>query len=224
MNRLTRAINKFKAVTASPVGALVGQLESFAGLQGQNILNEVVAAITPVIRKELANSYRASGVNRRTGTLHSVVVDKAIIGATTGGYFVKFGPDAKYAKGKGKVYAVAGTLKYGAVRQPLNKKKGSFYRDLPTGELRRRKEAAGELGDRAKRTLKRAVLQRKITDNPRSKVDAGMKSISAGTISVIPPRKGFFELSPTQQQAIINAALPAIVKALQRRGIPAEAA
>lgn len=190
--------------TDSQLGAAAKRLSTPVLLK---LMETATRTMVPDVRQALENSYRASGFKTVTGKLREVVATKAIIIPGPFGFRVEYAQGVKYGKGKGdskggNVYASASAKKYGAVYQPLNKKVGSYYRDLPTGELRRRKQAAGEFGDRAKRTLKKAIFKKQITDNRASKVDRGLKAASVGSIRVQPPISTFFEFLPTDVAAL----------------------
>lgn len=176
------------------------------------IMDKATHAMIPDVRKALENSYQASGLKVVTGKLRDVVATKAIILAGPFGFRIEYGQGVKYDKKHGgNAYASASAKKYGAVYQPLNKAVGSYYRDLPTGQLRRRKKAAGAFGDRAKRTLKKAIFKKQITDNPSSKVERGLHAVSAGTIRIEAPVRNFFEFLPADVAAL-QARFTALVK------------
>jgi len=201
-NRVISAMDGARTAVDSVDRQLAAYASRFSRPVLLRIMEKAAKAMIPDVRKALENSYDASGFREVTGKLKDAVARKAIIIAGPFGFRVEYAAGIKYDKKKGEtkepgnVYASASAKKYGAVYQPLNKKVGSLYRDLPTGEMRRRKKAAGEFGDRAKRTLKKAIFKRQITDNRKSKVDKGLQSVSAGTIRVQAPVKNFFEFLP----------------------------
>jgi hypothetical protein len=208
-----KVIRKF---TANADDVIV-QLEAVEQLDSAELMKSVVKQIEPVIRAELKKSYQRSGVGRATGTLERVVVTEAIIGPTRQGFYVKYAPGVAYKSGKGSPYGAAGAFRYGAVHQPLTKAKGSLYKDLSTGLMVPRKKAAGDLGWRAKQTLKKSVLKKK---NPNVNIFYGSKNVGNG-VYVTRPKPGFFELDTAQQQRVVRAAIPVMIGELKQRGIRA---
>jgi hypothetical protein len=91
-------------------------LSKFVGLEGKQIMDEVVKGLEPVVRAELAASYANSGVHTSSErdkhiNLYAACVTNSIIEATVTGVRVMMPtgqPDA--------VYKAAATFKYGGVR------------------------------------------------------------------------------------------------------------
>lgn len=158
-------------------------------VETQQLMKVVAERMESAVRAELAICWARSGLKSKSGALYAAAVSNAKITATSTGFLISMAdgcPD--------DVYARASSFKHGAVRQPLTKEKGSLYEDLPTGQMRPRKYAAGEFGERAKRTLKKSM----------SKAHSATGQTSFGTESFVPPKPGFFRFT-SEQVARLNA-------------------
>jgi hypothetical protein len=114
MAKLGKLLNEYKSKFASDSLALVNSLETAAKGKSipQAVLDVVAARMVPYVRRELAATYKASGLKQVTGELYDAVVNQSII---------KVFPDnivVYMASGKpASFYRRAAALRYGAVQK-----------------------------------------------------------------------------------------------------------
>ena len=153
-----------------------------------------------MLRGFLIENYAASGLGKKSGkskaTGLQAAMNRAIVDVQPKKIMVYLPSGLQFSDGKGSVYAAAGAYRWGAVRQPLTKAKGSLYKDLPTGHYVPRKTAAGDYGEKAKRSIKDSVLR---GAGPTAKAH---KALSSGKVTVIPPRPPFFRTTPAQDKRL----------------------
>ena len=189
-------------VSGSRGAAQLAALSKLTPQKMEDIQVEAARKLRATITRMLIQSFSASGLESRSGTMLRALSNPFISISPTR-IRVELRDGIKYPGAKkGNVYAAAGVFRYGGVRQPLTKKVGSLYRDLITKKLVPRKQAAGSFGDRAKRTLKKAILKKQITDNPTSKVEKGLRMVAEGKITVLPPKWPFFLARETDLAAL----------------------
>lgn len=200
---------------ASKVKAAVSAIGALTPEQSRAVSGRVAAKLLPFVRSQLEASYQASGMATRSGTLRRASATNAIIELTPNGFFISMARGAKYGrshtgKAKGNVYAAAYAHKYGAIRQPLTKAKGTLYEDLPTGKMVARKKAAGEYGGRKKRTIKKIAAK--------AFSSSGQTDLGKG-VHYIPPDPPFFTLSKAQMKLIQERQAQLVKAELAKLGV-----
>lgn len=188
--------------------------------------------LRPQIVSYLQQNYAASGLNNRSGDMGRALANVTLYASETG-FFIQMRDGLKYKSGAGDIYAAAGVFRYGGVRQPTVHAKGGAVRDLPTGRMRKRKYAAGAMGDKLKRTVKAVVLKtgkiqglstkqrdafERAQEVTRKKIG---KPIDLGRgITVLKPRPPFFELTGAQMEALSVAWAGNLRGELKKLGLP----
>lgn len=182
------------AISASK-GSIFKKLDDLADINKsavESVIDMASARLVSAVRAELAISFAQSGLKTQSGTLKRAAVTNAIVERGAGGIFIRMQKGVNYPSDKkGNVYKAAGVFRYGGVRQPLTKAVGSLYKDLPTGQMRKRKFAAGEFGARAKRSLKKNVFEKSTIHQTR-----------IGQVTYLKPKEHFFQLSNTQKERL----------------------
>jgi hypothetical protein len=209
----------FRFQSLAPAAAMRG-LDALSDLtkgQLERILRQVQPGLQAAIRNELLISYGRSGLGNRPrrsreapGKLRAAMM-KVEVSFNNYRWVIRMaGGDSE------RVYARAGAHRFGAVRQPLTKKKGSLYHEFGSsrGRLLRRKSAAGEFGAAAKRTLKKAVLAgHQGPQYGRSKA----YSLGQGGVIVVPPKPPFFYLQADQIARLAEVQARLVAAALRTR-------
>lgn len=206
---MQRSFNRMRE-TQRKLAASGRALDSIANSRtalAQAAVDAAAQRIIPEVRQELFASFVASGIKSKSFTLVNAHVWNAKIRRGRHGIVIETDPASKNYQSKsgekpGDVYAAGGAHKYGSVRQPLTKAVGSLYRDLPTGQMRPRKFAAGEFGERAKRTLKKKF-----------------KSGRVGDLSFVPAKRPFFDFNAAQRKRLIELEHRYVNEELAKRGL-----
>jgi hypothetical protein len=179
----------------------------------ESTMRGVGIQMMPVIRRMLADNYRASGLGRETDTLYQASVMDVQIFVTKNRFELSIPSGARYqapksGKSGGNVYAAAASHKYGAVRQPLNKEAGSLYYEFGAKSQRmlQRKKTAGEYGENAKRTLKKSMAK---GYDKKKQTDFGVG------LHYIPARRPFFQLTGDQRRRLYELQIELIEKQLK---------
>jgi len=200
----SQAIKDFNALAKAKPGVV----ESAMAKAGQKL--------GATMRNMLVQNYGASGLggkSKKGATGLRAAMNQAVINVQPTKVMVYLPSGLQFSDGKGSVYAAAGAFKWGAVRQPLTKAKGSLYKDLPTGQYVPRKTAAGEYGEKAKRTIKASALG-----------GAGLKgkaykALHTGGVTVIAPKPPFFTTTASQNKQLQDEWFGHVKAALKSLGI-----
>jgi len=170
-----------------------------------------------MLRGMLLQNYNASGVGTKSKdkkvTGMRAAISRAIIDVQPRKVMVYLPSGLKFSDGKGSVYAAAGVFRWGGVRQPMTKAKGSLYKDLPTGLFVPRKSATGDYGEKVKRGIKASVLT---GAGPSAKAS---KALSSGKVTVVPPSPPFFKTTAGQDKILQDEWFKNVKAALRRLGV-----
>jgi hypothetical protein len=172
-----------------------------------------------MLRAMLIENYNASGLGKgddKKVTGLRAAMSRAVVDVQPRKIMVYLPSGLKFSNGKGDIYAAAGSYRWGAVRQPLTKAKGSLYKDLPTGFYVPRKKAAGDYGDRAKRSIKDSALR---GAGPTAKAQ---KALQSGKVTVIAPKPPFFRTTDAQNKALEKEWVKNVAEALKSLGLKVE--
>lgn len=228
------------AVSTSPG---IAQLNAIAALDPDRLAAEIAVEdgkLREPIRQMLLANMRASGLQKRTGTMEAAIAN-VIVDVTRGNLFIHMQSGLKYPPSSsvktrkrndtGDPYAAAGAFRYGAVRQPRKK---THYKDLPTGVLKKLKKGkGGQFGESVKRAVKRVIVKGgKLTEReakgPAARllqmVRPEVKNLytptkTGGHASVIKPRADFFQLTSAQLAALEQLRFEGCKAALGRLGV-----
>lgn len=193
----------------------LGYLNRALGMP-ESILRAAAKDLEPMIRSMVRGNMSRAGVKTRTGTL-ARAVSSITVGISLSKARIAYGfpPGVKGYKNNPNFYEVAGSINYGAVRQP-QAVRPTF--DTVTGKVNRW-EKRGALGEKAKRTLKAiamgtkantgtlAVRQNRLRASRTRTVDTTLKNPTAksvalgGGIVVVKP-KNFIPLTAAQKQVV----------------------
>lgn len=202
----------------SKIGTSEGlrQINALSQLEQDRLEGAIVTAgqeLIPIVRQMLVANYYASGIKTVSGTLLRAVAN-SIIEVHARGIYCTLASNQNYPKGKGNVYAASASLKYGAVRQPLTK---THYVDLPTGETKALKKGkGGQLGQKAKRSLKDKVLYGIELGEKQKKAK---KALESGKVSVIAPHPDFYTLNDGQYQTLQGLWVQKIAQKIRQFGV-----
>lgn len=193
-------------------GSIFKKLDDLADIRKSSVeavIDKAAQRLVGAVRAELAISYAQSGLKTQSGTLKRAAVTNAIVERGAGGIFIRMQRGASYpGDKKGNVYSAAGVFRYGGIRQPLTKAAGSLVVDLPTGKMRKRKFAAGEFGDRAKRSLKKKFFE--VSKSGQTQF---------GQVTYLKPKDHFFQLSSYQQDRLRKQFNDYVAQGMKELGI-----
>lgn len=186
LNSTTRALKNVNV--RSLTDDLEKELGSTEKLKAElpKIYKRAAASLVPVVRKILANNYRAAGIGRESGDLWQKSVAQAQVRVNDRGTLIVI----EMASGGDKsVYARAGAFRFGAVRNSQFK---STYVDLITGATKIYKGGkGGVIGAKAKQSIKKSAFGDKPLSAKQSKAAGAVVSKS---VIVIKPKSPFFTL------------------------------
>lgn len=204
---------------ASKVNVGVARFSAWSRIMGapEAILRAAARDTEPMIRSMVRGNLSRAGIKKRSGKLlRAVNAIQVGINLSKGAlvYFYPAGiPD--YGKGgkRSSFYEAAASLNYGAVRQPRHTRP---VFDTVTGKVNRF-EKRGDLGERAKRTVKNRVFngtasgslvirQNRLKKSTIRTVDLTTKnatksSVVVGKLTVLSPRH-FLPLSESQRRVV----------------------
>lgn len=205
---------------ASQVNVGAARFSTWARIMGapEAILRAAAKDMEPMIRSMVRGNLSRAGIKSRTGKLlRAVNAIQVGINLAKGAlvYFYPAGISDYKSKGgnRSSFYEAAASLNYGAVRQPLHTRP---IFDTVTGKVNRFAKA-GDLGERAKRTIKGKVFnntasgslvirQNRLKKSRIRTVDlttknATQSSTVVGKLTVISPRH-FLPLSEAQRRVV----------------------
>lgn len=180
------------------------------------ILRAAAKDTEPMVRSMVRGNLSRMGIKSRSGKLLRAVNAIQVGLNLSKGALVYFFPPgiSNYKGGKGSsFYEAAASLNYGSVRQPLHTRP---VFDTVTGKVNRFAKA-GDLGERAKRTVKGRVFggkasgslvirQNRLKKSRLRTIDLTTKnatksSVVVGKLTVLPPRP-FLPLSDAQRRVV----------------------
>lgn len=188
---LTRAKALKKA--ASPGGPFAQLADYFgaaeAALKADAVHRRAGSRLLPVVRPILADAWDRSKLAKSSetgkGKLYAAAVTHAVIVVTQKGVRVSISPAADP-----KIFPWAGAMLWGAVHGPVEKHE---IRDTVTGKLNvaRSQVATSVLGDRAKRSIKKAFLQGKaLSERSRKRIETDSKLRNGAQAGAFTQRRG----------------------------------
>lgn len=184
LERMKKANEKF-------LGNFVDVTRSLESIDRQRagIFKRALSEIRPFLVTLFVNRYNRSGIVTKTGELLGAV-RSLNVAYRNGGLYITLG-------GAGdKINAKSAALNYGAVYAP---KMNMQLKDLPTGESRGL-SVRSILGEKAKRTVKKAVFGGKILSR-REKVAQG--AIESESLRFLKPRR-FFTLNNAERRLVVE--------------------
>jgi hypothetical protein len=210
--RLSAFNNASSAIVTSKGMEQIKAMSAADPLKFQGLLANAGRKVGAKMKAFLVSNCPIKGIMKR-------FMSMAVIDAQPGKIMVylpeglKFGEDSK----GGNVYAAAGAFTYGAVRQPITKRAGvDQYFDKISGKHRFYVKNRGAFGDKAKRSIKAAILKGAALSPRQTKA---RNAIASGKVTVIPPKFPFFKTTPAQDGELQALWIECVKESLASAGI-----
>lgn len=214
---IERSFGQMLSSAAKNAGQLAAYLASLGNVDEAKLREaqeRVAEKMAAELRRYVVNTFHSAGLTRRTGTLLRALAESEIT-VSRKGIWVKLPTKLSGEKNKlpRSVHAAAAALKYGAVRQPRTKKKGEAIWDPISGQYRERKFTTGVMGQQARTTFKRAILQGQY------KARGKYANMNLGGINVIAPRPTFLRFSPADIRMLNQKQTELLREELRKMGV-----